>query len=103
MEHKRRIHRLYQTELFVNSGVGEVDMPYMPRARKYQYIGDMSRVTPCELNGKRNAPACDDGSCPGRVDGKCRFHSGELLENARSFFILYQGGYRLISIQELVW
>jgi len=76
-------------------------MPRVKRVRKYWYIGDPSRVTPCHNLGTDNAPACDDGSCPGEIDGYCRFLNGEPAgESASALFVKYNP-YKIIPISEL--
>lgn len=68
---------------------------------KIKYIGDRSRVTPCEyhMSGSVDGEACHNG-CPGHIDGECRcgFEEGEItiLDGYDDVFIQYK--YNLLPI-----
>lgn len=47
--------------------------------RKYQYIGDMKRISPCKYLGIKHGfeDCCNNGSCKGHIDGECPFDMGD--------------------------
>jgi hypothetical protein len=58
----------------------------------WKYIGEASRVTPCEyINDTKETSdgvgsACNNGSCPGKIDGRCVFTYGEPILAYRDQF-----------------
>lgn len=58
----------------------------------WMYVGEKSRVTPCEylnyteVTSDGVGSACNWG-CPGLIDGKCRFTHGEPIFTHRELFI----------------
>ena len=52
---------------------------------KYKYIGERSRLTPCEFLSDEESEfsgmevSCVNGSCEGYIDGVCPFCNGDML------------------------
>ena len=43
--------------------------------KRYRYIGDPERLSLCEYHKNGQYPVCNNGTCPGMIDGDCRFYS----------------------------
>lgn len=59
------------------------------RKTKFVYIGDKSRISPCEYLSCSKSDvffSCHNGECPGYIDGNCPFNNNCLIDEYRNLF-----------------